>query len=270
MPSFSRYLAPSEDVAATGLALDGVGWISGQTRRTAARRATYAGLLLTSGRGTLELDGHPTPYPVRPGSFWWLPPGLPHSYGPDPDGWSEHWILFHGPATTPYEALGLLAGGPPVVDVSDPTDLLRCLQRLRTAADRPDSLSRDLAAGAELHRLVQLVHHTVPVAHGPGQAAVDHLTANAYSPVSIRNLAANLNISQDTLVTEVRRLTGSTPTDFLIRRRLAHAKELLAATTLPVSQISHRVGYQDPGYFTRLFTERVGATPTAFRRAERS
>jgi YesN/AraC family two-component response regulator len=29
------------------------------------------------------------------------------------------------------------------------------------------------------------------------------------------------------------------------------------------------VGYQDPGYFTRLFTERAGVPPTVFRRAER-
>ena len=47
--------------------------------------------------------------------------------------------------------------------------------------------------------------------------------------------------------------------------RLGRAKELLAATELPVAAVARRVGYDDPAYFSRLFTRRVGMAPVRFR-----
>jgi AraC-like DNA-binding protein len=268
MRSETIHLTPSEAAARTGLVLDGVGWITEQQRRQTALRPNYAGLLLTAGRGTLEREGHPEPYPLEPGTVWWLPPGAWHSYGPDSAGWSERWILFHGLATTAYEELGLLAGGPVTVPIENPSQLIASMHQLTALARRPDALSRDLAAGAELHRFIQLVHTTYHVPDDIGQAAVDFLIEHAFGPVAIVEVAKKLNVSHDTLVAKVKALTGSTPSDFLIRRRLAHAKELLTATTMPVARIARLVGYQDPGYFTRLFTERTGVPPTEFRRVE--
>ena len=43
------------------------------------------------------------------------------------------------------------------------------------------------------------------------------------------------------------------------------AKELLAATDLPVAAVARRVGYDDPACFSRLFTRRVGLAPVRFR-----
>lgn len=271
MRSETIHLSPSEAAAGTGIVLDGVGWITRQRRRQSARRPNYAGLFLTAGHGEVEREGHASPYEVGPGTFWWLPPDDWHAYGPDPDGWSERWILFHGPATAAYEHLGLLAGGPATVTVDNPSELITSLDRLAGLARQPDSLARDLAAGAELHRVIQLVHdshRTHRAADDIGQRAVDLLVARAFGPVSICEVAKELTVSHDTLAARVKALTGSTPSEFVLRRRLAHAKELLTATRLPVARIARLVGYQDPSYFTRLFTERTGVPPTEFRRVE--
>lgn len=52
----------------------------------------------------------------------------------------------------------------------------------------------------------------------------------------------------------MRRGAGCSPKDYLLGIRLGRAKELLVATELPVAAVARRVGYEDPAYFSRLFT----------------
>jgi AraC-like DNA-binding protein len=41
---------------------------------------------------------------------------------------------------------------------------------------------------------------------------------------------------------------------------------LMEQTDLRVSEIAYESGFRDPAYFSRVFREQVGVTPTAFRR----
>lgn len=56
----------------------------------------------------------------------------------------------------------------------------------------------------------------------------------------------------------------------LIQLRLSHAQALLAETDLTVAAIARQVGYDDAGYFSRLFSRRIGESPSAFRRGQQS
>lgn len=53
--------------------------------------------------------------------------------------------------------------------------------------------------------------------------------------------------------------------EYLLGIRLSRAKELLARTDVPVAGMARRVGYEDPAYFSRLFSRRVGMAPVRFR-----
>ncbi|MBR7835697.1 helix-turn-helix transcriptional regulator [Actinospica durhamensis] len=278
MPSASHYLTPPTEVRALGLAVTGVGRISGQRQARVGRTlAGYAGVLLTEGAGTLELHGRPGRHELRAGSFFWLPPGIAHTYGPGPEGWSEYWILFEGPAAARYEELGYLGGGCAAIDPADPDATRSRLAGLLSLAGRPESLAGHIQAAAELHALICAVGtariaHTAPepARRDVGRRALALFDRDAHRPIGIGEVAHELAVSRDTLATAVRELTGSTPTEYLTRLRLNRSKTLLADTDLPVFRVARDVGFPDPAYFTRVFTKYTGVSPTTFRRQQQS
>jgi AraC family transcriptional activator of pobA len=48
-------------------------------------------------------------------------------------------------------------------------------------------------------------------------------------------------------------------------RILLEAKRQLRYTSASVSEIAYALGFEDPAYFTRFFSQRTGVSPRAFR-----
>lgn len=86
-------------------------------------------------------------------------------------------------------------------------------------------------------------------------------------PLSLRDVAAAVNISPGHLTSTVRRRTGRTVQEWITERRMVQARRLLAATDLPISEVGRRVGFPDAGYFARTFGKTHGSSPTQWRRA---
>jgi AraC family transcriptional regulator, transcriptional activator of pobA len=86
-------------------------------------------------------------------------------------------------------------------------------------------------------------------------------------PLSLRDVAAAVNISPGHLTSTVRRQTGRTVQQWITERRMVQARRLLAATELPVGEVGRRVGFPDAGYFARTFGKVHGTSPVQWRRA---
>jgi len=64
---------------------------------------------------------------------------------------------------------------------------------------------------------------------------------------------------------------GETPHQYLLRRRIERAKDLLRSTDLSVTEVSLEVGFRSLGSFSTAFRDLVGESPSAYanrRRAE--
>lgn len=59
---------------------------------------------------------------------------------------------------------------------------------------------------------------------------------------------------------------GKTASDLLYERLIVEAKRYLVYTESSVAQVAHLTGFEDPAYFNRFFTQRVGISPGAFRK----
>jgi AraC family transcriptional activator of pobA len=83
--------------------------------------------------------------------------------------------------------------------------------------------------------------------------------------LSLRDVAREVGMTPGHLTTVVRRRTGRTVQEWIIERRMAAARRLLADTDLPIAEVARIVGIPDPGYFTRLFRRAHGAPPRRWR-----
>ena len=64
-------------------------------------------------------------------------------------------------------------------------------------------------------------------------------------------------------------MTGLSPNNFVIYSRIDQAKALLTTTDLSVAEISAQVGYPNSSNLITLFTQRVGCSPSQFRKENR-
>lgn len=86
------------------------------------------------------------------------------------------------------------------------------------------------------------------------------------SEIVISNLAEELDVSVNHLITQFRKETGMTPGKYLKRERLQHATWLLTTSNLSIQDIAIQVGIFDANYFTKQFYQEFGETPSAYRK----
>jgi signal transduction histidine kinase/DNA-binding response OmpR family regulator/ligand-binding sensor domain-containing protein len=94
------------------------------------------------------------------------------------------------------------------------------------------------------------------------------IMSNLTNPnLSVEMLADKLHLGRTMFFKQVKTLTGETPADYIRRARMQRAAELLANTNeekLTVSEVSYRVGIDDPHYFIKLFRKQYGITPKKY------
>jgi len=88
-------------------------------------------------------------------------------------------------------------------------------------------------------------------------------------PLAVNEIASAVHLSPFHFARMFRRSTGCSPHEYLTRRRLERAKQLLAGSDLSMLQIAHTVGYRTQAHFTRVFHEGTGTTPRRYRLAHR-
>jgi transcriptional regulator GlxA family with amidase domain len=60
--------------------------------------------------------------------------------------------------------------------------------------------------------------------------------------------------------------TGMAPLEYVHTLRLEEAKQMLESTGQPIEAIANEVGYEDAGFFSRLFRRSVNMTPAQYRK----
>lgn len=82
---------------------------------------------------------------------------------------------------------------------------------------------------------------------------------------SVEQLCKLVFMSHSQLHRKLEALTGCSPNKFIRIVRLNKAKELLANPALSIASIALDCGYNDPGYFARVFKQECGVTPQEWR-----
>jgi AraC-like DNA-binding protein len=92
------------------------------------------------------------------------------------------------------------------------------------------------------------------------------LEASCEAPLTLTELADSAGLSRFHFLRVFRRVTGTTPHQYLIGARVRLAVRMLLDTNTPVTDIAYDVGFQDLSNFVRTFHRVIGSSPGAYRR----
>ena len=106
-------------------------------------------------------------------------------------------------------------------------------------------------------------------AHDPTGALVQdmvrYLRDNYQHPVLVRDVAAQVHLSERHTNRLFRRVMGQSIKSYLTRYRLKIAAQHLVNHSMTVSEVAYATGYRDVRHFITQFRKHTGLTPAAFR-----
>ncbi|QHT62575.1 response regulator [Paenibacillus lycopersici] len=137
------------------------------------------------------------------------------------------------------------------------------------------AVEKALKAGEERERILLMQKMADPelvaVAGGeaslsdPVRGAIQYVDAHMGEAVSLKEAADHVHLNGSYLSTLFKEQIGMTFSEYVARRKMQKAKELLVKTNLPIAAIAERVGYQTAKYFNKLFKEYESMSPGQYR-----
>ena len=95
------------------------------------------------------------------------------------------------------------------------------------------------------------------------EVIAEHLSDDSFG---VLQLGRAMTLGRTQLHNKIKALTGMSTTIYIRYRRLLKARELLHESDLTISEIAYDVGFRDPKYFSRAFTEVFGVPPSRTRK----
>ena len=99
--------------------------------------------------------------------------------------------------------------------------------------------------------------------------ALAFIAQNFDRDINIEDIVGEVNISKAHLQRSFRKYQGCTIVEEINRFRLEKAKHLLETSNIPIVEIVSEVGFGSRQYFTELFTQKVGFSPSAYRKLQK-
>ena len=95
--------------------------------------------------------------------------------------------------------------------------------------------------------------------------ALSMIDANFASPLTLEQLADTVHMNRNYFSTLFSQLMGCPASEYILRRRLRHALQLLVSTDASVISIALDSGFRNVSYFNRAFKEQFGLPPGRYR-----
>jgi AraC family transcriptional regulator, transcriptional activator of pobA len=250
----------------------------------------YSVVLMRAGRGAYHLDS--VTYPTRPRTLYFTNPGHVKGFRIDrpATGWvitfSDAFLKTHARVDLVDDFPFLIADTVPprVLAAPDFAPFAHCATQLREAfvtatPSRPRLLASLLVV--LLLRIKDAFWSAYDPRHEPRpdthlvavfQRNLEaHMRALAAGTVrerwGVQDFARAQHLHPSYLSTVIRQKTGRPVGEWIDAKLLAEARTLLVRTPMSLKEVAFRLGFREPGHFSRFFRAQTGQTPSAYRAA---
>ena len=92
------------------------------------------------------------------------------------------------------------------------------------------------------------------------------IAENYHQPAPVSAMLRMSGLAERSFKRRFHQATGMPPLEYVHTLRLEEAKHMLESTGKPIEAIANEVGYEDAGFFGRLFRRKVNLTPAQYRK----
>lgn len=233
-------------------------------------RGGYLIHYVLSGAGVYKARGKL--FRLKAGDAFLICPGELIYYEADKNApWSYTWIGMQGIKVKGYLERSAFPEEL-VLHYGQDEELKHCHEKMAEADRLPRN--RDLIMNSILYEYLFLLACKFPNQQASFQEkksdhveqALKYIEDHYCDPVTIQDIADHLNINRSYLHRIFKSFTGTSIQGYLLDYRIRQACILLRTTELSIRVVARSVSYIDPLYFSRIFHQKMGVSPSEYRK----
>lgn len=264
---FISFPTPEENLPFI-IELAGISYCDGSYKIHRADSKCMVTEYIIAGEGTVILDGKK--YTAREGDIYLLPPGHNHLYYSDAKNpWIKIWFNARGPLID--ELLNIYnTKRIPVFSQSGGQEYITAIHEIGKDNSNCVNEKHDKSA-IVFHQLLQYLHgifYARKEQYSEETKILKEYIANHITEdISLKDLSPLVYLSESQIIRVFKQDMGKTPYEYILELKIGQAKLLLRSTRLMIKEIAFRLGFCDEHYFSYLFKQKTGQTPSAYRKS---
>ncbi|MBT30447.1 MAG: AraC family transcriptional regulator [Thalassobius sp.] len=228
-------------------------------------------IYLIEGSGVFESQPSGT-IQLAQGDMMFIFPNVWHRYKPDKQAnWHTYWVGFGGDFTSKLIENLNITKESPIKQIGYSDKIIKVFMDILETSQFEFTGYQQVLAG-EITKLIGWIHAEQRRAEFKKdnvdkiiQTAKTLLMQNNFSGNPER-VAAELNMSYSKFRKLFKDYTGLAPGQFQMRHKIATACNMLNEGKNSIKEISDKLGFETPQYFTRIFKKKMGKSPGAYKK----
>jgi len=223
-------------------------------------------ILIYCQEGTGAVNLKSEEYKIRPGNFFIIPTGTPHTYAADERSpWTIYWAHFKGTNTAAMINNFLTQNESYCGSVEYQDSRIRLFEEMYSNLEMGYSSDKLIYANMCLpHFLSSFIYkenyNLSPRRQSKNQInqSINYMKQHIDEMLSLQEMAASVNLSASHFSFVFKKSTGFPPIEYFNHLKVQKACQYLLFTDLRIKEIANNLGIEDPYYFSRMFTKVIG------------
>ena len=209
---------------------------------------------------------------IKKGEAFFIPPTQPLAYGASYDKpWSILWVHTQGGLVEQFLEALQITHESPVFSVIDMRQIEALHAKVFEQMEQRHTLASLVSTSGKLY---DLLAYLVSEQQGPAMSpvgshvkqAISYMEANLHRSLTLKDMANSVSLSVSRFSYLFRQAEGISPSAYFSQRRMQQAARHLLSNQLSISEVSRKMGYDDPYYFSRVFKSATGKSPRDYRK----
>lgn len=247
----------------------------GQYRHRPFGSQQYIFIYCKAGEGWIELENKK--HIVKTNSIFIIPPLTKCTYGASHSNpWNNYWLHFTGVNAPNYSpVIGQSISIAPDINARI-EDRMVLFEEMLSNLEQLNNFDNVIYANICLKYFLTSIRQIGNYRHSNQSErenfinmAISYMNSNIKTRISLEELSVACECSISNLNKVFRKHMHCPPMDYFTQLKMQRACRYLAHSDKKIKSIAHELGYDDPYYFSRLFTKTIGNSPSKYRTEER-